>query len=537
MLKRLIIHFSFSIFVLALIACTNTNNDSVEYNSDQVPLDTNIIADTNVIAMIEQYVSSEWMFDSLKAYEDVADLKNQTRIQILIAKDFRNSGNYNEALFFLNQAEQNLSNLTRNTQNSISDSLCMAEIFNGKSAVYFELYYHQHQKHFIDSTFYFAKKSLAIGESLNNTEITWNALNLLGAYELQIGNYNKSLYILEKADSLHALTSTEPSLAIRANLAYCNQQLGHYSKGLQLAESCYEQSLQNQNYVFTGICLKIMSEIHFQLGDTTKSTELDNDLLLLQSRKDMIVKSLVSKQLLLKYQQEKTQKKVLGLYKEQFYLIRLSRILILSILLLIIVSLIIGWLITKNIRKKREILRKDLQIKEQESRLFQDELRYLDQQKMIEEERAEKYYSALQKKEQELLYQTVRQARLSRINQSIQTQLSPFINKLSRKKDQQQFKEAMQALYNESQTEPIEEFEIQFSQIYDDFYKKLSEINNELTRSELQLCALLRLNLSTKEIAELLNLSPTTIDQRRYNIRQKLKLKSSDNLNSYLIRI
>jgi len=69
------------------------------------------------------------------------------------------------------------------------------------------------------------------------------------------------------------------------------------------------------------------------------------------------------------------------------------------------------------------------------------------------------------------------------------------------------------------------------------FYEKLLEISPQLSRSELQLCALLRMNLPSKEIASLLFLSLSTIDQKRHQIRKKLGLESNQSLNNFLINL
>jgi len=48
---------------------------------------------------------------------------------------------------------------------------------------------------------------------------------------------------------------------------------------------------------------------------------------------------------------------------------------------------------------------------------------------------------------------------------------------------------------------------------------------------------MIRLNLSTKDIARLINLNVSSIDTTRYHIRQKLKLDPKDNLTVHLMTI
>jgi Response regulators consisting of a CheY-like receiver domain and a winged-helix DNA-binding domain len=78
------------------------------------------------------------------------------------------------------------------------------------------------------------------------------------------------------------------------------------------------------------------------------------------------------------------------------------------------------------------------------------------------------------------------------------------------------------------------EFEKHFSNVYEDFYRQLAQKHPELTPGEKKLCAMLRLKLSSKEIASLTLQNPQSIDIARYRIRKKLQLSQDVNLVSYL---
>jgi len=67
-------------------------------------------------------------------------------------------------------------------------------------------------------------------------------------------------------------------------------------------------------------------------------------------------------------------------------------------------------------------------------------------------------------------------------------------------------------------------FELQFNQIYESFYRKLDKINPNLTVNDRRLCAYLRLNMTTKEIAALTNLSVHSVEVARHRLRKKLQI-------------
>jgi DNA-binding CsgD family transcriptional regulator len=80
-------------------------------------------------------------------------------------------------------------------------------------------------------------------------------------------------------------------------------------------------------------------------------------------------------------------------------------------------------------------------------------------------------------------------------------------------------------------------FLIKFEEKHTGFFKKLKVLYPQLTNTDLRLCACLRLNLETKEIASLMNLSIRAVENSRYRLRKKLNIKSSQNLNEFFMGI
>lgn len=81
----------------------------------------------------------------------------------------------------------------------------------------------------------------------------------------------------------------------------------------------------------------------------------------------------------------------------------------------------------------------------------------------------------------------------------------------------------------------MNQFELVFKQAYGDFYSKLIETAPDLSRSEIQVAVLLRLNLTSKEIAHILSLTTATIERTRHQLRQKLNLEPNQQLVAWLI--
>ncbi len=80
-------------------------------------------------------------------------------------------------------------------------------------------------------------------------------------------------------------------------------------------------------------------------------------------------------------------------------------------------------------------------------------------------------------------------------------------------------------------------FAYHFDQVHGNYLEKLSQQNIKLSPRELKLAAFLRMNMSSKEIAKLLNITTRGVELARYRLRKKLKLNRDQNLVEYLINL
>lgn len=90
---------------------------------------------------------------------------------------------------------------------------------------------------------------------------------------------------------------------------------------------------------------------------------------------------------------------------------------------------------------------------------------------------------------------------------------------------------------NINNTEDWKFFEEAFNNADKDFLKKVKNLHNSLTPNDLKLCAYLRLNLSSKEIAPLLNISHRSVEVKRYRLRKKMNLPHETSLTNYILEI
>ncbi|MDG1194483.1 MAG: LuxR C-terminal-related transcriptional regulator [Polaribacter sp.] len=90
---------------------------------------------------------------------------------------------------------------------------------------------------------------------------------------------------------------------------------------------------------------------------------------------------------------------------------------------------------------------------------------------------------------------------------------------------------------NLNNTDDWKMFQEAFNNADEKFLKKIKTKHPELTPNDLRLCAYLRLNLTSKEIAPLLNISPRSVEVKRYRLRKKMSLPHDANLTNYILEV
>ncbi len=78
-------------------------------------------------------------------------------------------------------------------------------------------------------------------------------------------------------------------------------------------------------------------------------------------------------------------------------------------------------------------------------------------------------------------------------------------------------------------------FETHFERAHEKFLQKLITDYPRLSHSDLRLCAYLRMNLSSKEIAPLMRISVRGVENHRYRLRKKLNLQPEENLTDFIL--
>ncbi len=154
----------------------------------------------------------------------------------------------------------------------------------------------------------------------------------------------------------------------------------------------------------------------------------------------------------------------------------------------------------------------------------------------FQNEQNKRIYDQLQFKEKELVNFALQLAQKNDFIQEVSTEMEI----LSKKNDisNQDVREITKKLrLNEILTQSQEEFDAHVKSVNSSFYEKLEKKHPGLTVNEKKLATLLRLKLSSKEIASIIGISAKSVDMSRYRLRKKMEIQQSEDLIETLQRL
>lgn len=231
-----------------------------------------------------------------------------------------------------------------------------------------------------------------------------------------------------------------------------------------------------------------------------------------------------------KYETFKREQEILQLHKEKE--LQQSKELLLKTLIIgiVLVSLLIIILFWQKRMKEKKLHQQRELFHEQEKALATAEM---EKRKLKEEELRQ----SVQYKSKQLSTHALHMMQKNKMLQGLQANLK-LIAKNATVADKQSLKQVNyqinQSLLSDKEWDI---FKLYFEEVNRDFYQKLLDISPELTNYEQRLCALIKLNMNSHEMASVLNISPNSVKSARYRLKKKLGLDAEDDLEAFIRRI
>jgi tetratricopeptide (TPR) repeat protein len=156
------------------------------------------------------------------------------------------------------------------------------------------------------------------------------------------------------------------------------------------------------------------------------------------------------------------------------------------------------------------------------------------QAKKISEQKAEQYRNDLEIKNKELTYNAMC---IVSNNETISRMIEKMEAALNTDKSSGDIEQVLHNIRGMELDHTWKEFEVRFTQVHKEFYDKLNNEFPDLTPNEKKLCAFLRLNMTTKDIASITHQSVHSINVARTRLRKKLNLANSEeNLVNFFMK-
>ena len=417
-------------------------------------------------------------------------------------------GNFNKALGFINNALELRKNYNFNPVD-------IAHSYKSLS----ELYYKWNMQ---EKGNYFLAKTDSINQLIQSEKLSkykdfddlvfklsdnyiGNCYEYKGDYLLNQKRYHQALEAYNMATNYYGeFTFQKVSLINKKANVYYN--LLDYKNCLKSVEECIqyskEQNLQNQIEIALQLKIKALnqlglaSEIEMSVDEILKNKDYRYSIQISQ-----LLSGLESKNDILLKKREIEEEKAKN-----------SRIILISIIIILILAFATAYFISRKV--------------------------YLDKQMIIVNQKEKIAKSELEHKKRELAAISTNIVQENEQISNILKDLKYYSSLLKSDKDRNSFSpliKSINRILSEKRKEDL--YSDQFNAAYPGYLEYLTRTFPNLTTADLKLCTFLRMNLNTKEIAEIMGLSVRSVESRRYRLRKKLYLSKDDDLVSNLISL
>lgn len=200
----------------------------------------------------------------------------------------------------------------------------------------------------------------------------------------------------------------------------------------------------------------------------------------------------------------------------------------------VLIVLYIRHLSHLRLLKQQEKMKHKLELEKEE--FLQQEMKANEQR--IIQLKTEQLEADLAGKNRELANSTMNIVYKNELLQKISEEIIQLKDKDGKKLPAEQLRK-IQTVINEGMNDERDWnlFENSFNEAHENFFKKLKAKHTDLSPNDLKLCAYLRMNMSSKELASILNITLRGVEIRRYRLRKKLNLEHDKNLAEFLMEL
>lgn len=444
---------------------------------------------------------------------------------------------------------------------TLNDSLRMAETFTDMGAAH-------HQEGDYDAAREQYHKALNIQKGFHDTRGMALTLRKIGVLESDLNDYDAALNTFEEALKLERENNNKEGIAnLLNNIGVIYYEMGQYEKALRYYEPSMTLFRETNNLNRLPAAYYNQSRVWLAQGDVDRALQLasqglpiaekaDNRMALIEScqlhtdiyaaRKDYqkafaflqrgaaLKDSVTSQRSRMQYAQLKTlieterkEQEIDFLKKEQAWSMFRQKVTYAGLALALFIGGVVIYYQRKTIRTKKELLEKNLEVHQAQQALLRVEI---ENKKLVEDQ----LQHDLEFRHKELLTYTLNLVQKNTVMESLREgiqELAATGDKTVKPKISKLLKVIDYSLESEKDWD---EFRMYFEKVHSSFFDRLRQQYPDLSQGDLKLCSLISLNLSMKEMAELMGISPESVKMARHRLRKKLNLPTEENLSDFV---
>jgi len=448
--------------------------------------------------------SIKYLLSSLKIAEEQQDKYSINSRNLNLGTTFLEAGSFNKSIDFFKKA------VTYFQQDQSKNAPFLVAGYSNLGAAFEGL-------NVLDSAMYFYQKSAALAITENTPEQIGAPLLNIAEIQLKNNNIEEALINYQKALDLFKSNNDNKGLW-HTNFGIANAYIkqGKTTEAIQLLDKIIFHFRKTNDLNYLAKSLNILSSLYENQSNYQLANEYNNQLL---EVKDSISKSEIINKMAdieLQYKVEKLQKESqskLQLIEQQKKISTLRWYFATGILVFIIILIIT--LYSKNKTQKKLV----------ETRLKNTQLQRTKLQSELDFRNTELENFALHIVQKNEFLQDIK-SKFKKLRLNASEKNIEEIKDLNLKINQ-----SLRA------NKELEKFRERVDDVNSHFFNLLNEKYPDLTEKEKRLCALLKMNLSSKEIASLNNISEGAVTMARYRLRKKIDISTDENLTEFFQKL
>ena len=375
---------------------------------------------------------------------------------------------------------------------------------------------------------YYQKEALKIYQKLNDKEGIAIILENIGSIYEDEEEYKKAYdYFIESLQYNTTMDNHKAMISNYNNIGDIYRKKGDYPQALFYSNRALDEATVLSDLFQISAAYKDLSKTYNLMGDYKSAYEnLEKGRTIYEEIfNEEGTKQLVLMQTL--YDIDKKDQEINLLEKESKYNYIIRAALVIFILLIVVSAFLIMSRQRLKIRKNNQIIEQNKRLYEQEQALIKAEL----QNTLLKEKQLQ---SEIQVKTQELTSNALHLIRKNKLLEDLKVDLE-VINKNGKEDPRKHVKSLIKKVdYSIIQDNEWDDFRKSFEQVHYDFMQGLRKHCTDLSATELRLCALIKLNISSKDIATMMGITQDSLRVARYRLRKKLMLNHGDSLTVFI---